>query len=102
MGKLTAVSSLLSAPRPRLTAPPKLVDPFYRSPEWHALMKVIKRERGEKCEDCKATRVKLIGDHVDELKDGGARLDKANVRLRCLPCQNIKTAKGRAARVKGR
>lgn len=99
MAKLTVPPSRLGgAPVPRLTAPPKTVDPFYRSPEWLALIASIKRERGNRCEDCSTQGGVIIGDHIVELKDGGAALDKRNIRLRCLPCHNTKTAAVRAQR----
>ncbi len=101
MGRLSVPRSRLGGVPPRLTAPPKAVDPFYRSPEWIGLVAEVKRERGAKCEDCPATGVVLIGDHVRELKDGGAPLDKNNVRLRCVPCHNRKTAQTRRARLQG-
>jgi hypothetical protein len=100
MGKLTAPAARLRAPAPRLAAPPKVADPFYQSPAWRALVAKIKRERGARCEEpgCGATGVRLIGDHVKELRDGGAPLDARNVLLRCLPCHNTKTAAERARR----
>jgi 5-methylcytosine-specific restriction protein A len=96
--KLKVPSSTLGAPVPRLTAPPKAVDPFYRSPGWLALIASIKRERGNRCQDCPAQGGVIIGDHIHELKDGGAPLDRRNVRLRCVPCHNTKTAASRAIR----
>ncbi len=70
-------------------------------------MAAIIRERGRKCEECGRTldeaggRVRVFGDHIVELKDGGAPLDKANVMLRCGRCHTRKTIKARAARMKG-
>ena len=84
---------------------PKTADPFYLSPEWRKLVSGLISKRGRRCEACGKTRgddgqpVRLIGDHVHELRDGGAPLDEGNVRLVCQPCHNAKTAKARAERM---
>jgi 5-methylcytosine-specific restriction enzyme A len=86
---------------PRIAPIPKEADAFYTSPEWRTLVDRIKRERGWKCQQCGAhPPVRILGDHIIELKDGGAALDPRNVRLLCLPCHNTKTAavkRGRGA-----
>lgn len=82
----------------RVAPAPKVVTPFYRSPEWRALMASIIAERGRRCEDCGRTGCRIFGDHVIELSDGGAALDRRNVRLRCGSCHTAKTAAARAAR----
>ena len=69
----------------------KTTDPFYLSPEWRALVADIIRERSARCEDptCRfpgRSGVRVFGDHIVELKDGGAPLDKTNVMLRCGSC----------------
>lgn len=83
---------------------------FYHSPEWRGLVKRLIRMRGGWCETCGAARgatgangrpVVLVGDHIVEIKDGGARLDPDNVQLLCRPCHMRKTAKAKAARVAG-
>ncbi len=86
----------------RIRAAPKQALPFYKSKPWLGLMRRIKRERGNKCQDCGTRRGRIIGDHITELKDGGDRLDPDNIRLRCAGCHNIKTAKAKAARSSGR
>ena len=82
--------------------PAKAPDPFYLSPEWRALMAEIIAERGRRCEDpvCERTAPpsRVFGDHIVELADGGAPLDKRNVMLRCGACHTRKTAAARAAR----
>lgn len=75
----------------------KVAEPFYSSAAWIALVAEIKRERGSRCETCLKFR-RVVGDHVKELKDGGAPLDKANVKLACWPCHTTKTNKARAQR----
>ncbi len=103
---------MLTNLRPRLGSldtriarqPPKTADPFYLSPEWRALMGAIIAERGRRCQDPshqgaheRGTRV--FGDHIIELKDGGATLDRRNVLLRCGACHTRKTIAARAARM---
>ena len=82
--------------------PAKAPDPFYLSPEWRALMAEIIAERGRRCEDPQCARTtapsRVFGDHIVELADGGAPLDKRNVMLRCGACHTRKTAASRAVR----
>lgn len=82
----------------------KRVDPFYVSSEWRALMEAIKRQRGNRCEDPEhrtehpRSGVRIYGDHIRELKDGGAPFDPCNVMLKCPPCHQRKTAAERVRR----
>lgn len=82
----------------RVASAPKVALPFYRTPEWTALVASLIKRRGRKCEDCGASGCRIYADHVVELKDGGAPLDPANIRLLCAPCHGKKTAKERARR----
>jgi hypothetical protein len=83
---------------------PKRADAFYLSPEWRALLNAIIARRGRRCEDpcCEVrggrTCGRIFGDHIVELRDGGAALDERNVMLRCAACHACKTAAARAAR----
>ena len=79
---------------------PKVADLLYRSAAWRAMVKAIKRKRGDHCERCGSTH-RVIGDHIVEIKDGGAELDETNVELLCQACHNRKTAQARARRVRG-
>lgn len=83
--------------------PPKKAEPFYLSPAWRALIDDIKAERGERCEDpahdpTRSRACRCIGDHIVELRDGGAPLDRRNIMLRCWPCHGRKTAAAARAR----
>ncbi|TIO72124.1 HNH endonuclease [Mesorhizobium sp.] len=84
---------------------PKRADPFYLSPEWRRLMAEIIAERGRVCEDpaCDGRThhagMRVFGDHIVELRDGGAPLDKRNVMLRCGASHTRKTAAARARRM---
>ena len=89
----------------RVPPPPKTADPFYNSPEWRSLMAEIIAERGRICEDphcdgkTHSTGMRVFGDHIIELRDGGAALDKRNVRLLCGAAHTRKTAAARASRL---
>ena len=78
----------------RAAFPPKTSDSFYQSPEWREFSTAVKQERGNCCEeqDCGYRGPRLIADHIIEVKDGGALLDRRNILLRCMPCHNTKTA----------
>lgn len=93
--------------RVKVRLPPKQADGFYLSPEWRGLMDEIVRERGRRCEDPAHDSAtprecgRIYGDHVKELRDGGAPLEKDNVMLRCPVCHGRKTARHRALRYRG-
>lgn len=84
---------------------PKVADPFYSSREWRQLIARLIEQRGRYCEDTghDPTRprggMRLFGDHIRELKDGGAKLDPANILLRCGACHTRKTIAERARRM---
>lgn len=88
------------------SAPPanKHVDPFYATAEWRAFQRTIVAERGRICEDPRCDGrthrpgMRVFADHVQELKDGGAPFDPANIMLRCGASHSRKTAKARADR----
>lgn len=68
---------------------PKQANAFYVSREWRAFRAAVRRERPVRCEQCGKTHeddgsaVRLILDHIVEMSDGGAPLDRANVQLLC-------------------
>lgn len=78
---------------------PKRADPFYLSPAWRSLVRRITEVRGCRCQGCGREGVRLSGDHVHEVKDGGAKLDPANIQLLCGSCHSKKTARVRAQRM---
>jgi 5-methylcytosine-specific restriction enzyme A len=83
----------------------KTANPFYRTSEWRALVAQIILERGARCEDPRCSfpdrvGIRLFGDHIIELADGGAPLDKANVMLRCGSCHTRKTNVERVKRMR--
>lgn len=91
----------------RIAVRPKEAAPFYLSPEWKALMRQIIKLRGRRCEDPQHDTaqprdgVRLYGDHIIEIVDGGHKLDPSNVMLRCAPCHGRKTAEARKVRSHG-
>ena len=104
-----AGQKLRPSSRVKIAPPPKVAAPFYLSPEWRGLMDEIIVERFgsramARCEDPQCTMpwrrgIRVIGDHIIEIKDGGALLDKSNVLCRCGSCHTRKTARARAARL---
>jgi 5-methylcytosine-specific restriction protein A len=83
----------------RIARAVKVVLPFYLLPEWKGLIARIIAKRGRRCEDCGRTGCRVFGDHVVEMKDGGAALDERNVLLRCGSCHGKKTEAEKRARV---
>ncbi len=80
--------------------PPKVAEAFYSSAEWIALRDRVRREANGRCQVQGCGRIErgMIVDHIVELKDGGAPLDRSNVRLMCRSHHNQKTAAERAKR----
>ena len=105
MARIKRITSGIARIDTRVGQPARRPDPFYFSPEWRALIAALKEERGDKCEDCgrgpegNGEQTRIYGDHVEELKDGGASLDPANVRLRCGTCHGQKTIGARRQRL---
>lgn len=86
----------------RVRPPAKRAEPFYLTREWRALMGRLLYERGRRCEKCGAQGCRIFGDHIVELKDGGAALAERNVMLLCGACHSAKTARARAVRMGAR
>ena len=86
----------------RVPPPPKTADNFYHSREWRDLISYLIKTRGRQCEDPRHDSSRpagrLYGDHIVELRDGGAPLDPSNIMLRCARCHGRKTAEERAKR----
>lgn len=105
MARIQTLGSRVAAVDTRSAPPaPKTADSFYRSQEWRDLLDQIIAERGRRCEDPKhdASRpregIRIFGDHIVEIRDGGAMLEPCNVMLRCGSCHSRKTAEMRARR----
>jgi 5-methylcytosine-specific restriction protein A len=82
--------------KPDETRSSKQADSFYLSSEWKAFRNLLIKERGWRCEDPKCATPRgpwkqIYGDHVVEIIDGGAKLDRRNVLLRCGGCHGRKT-----------
>lgn len=100
MGRLSNIKPALAAPPARLRLPPKNIDELYSSREWRQLIARIKNERGRFCQRCGSAN-RVAGDHVRELRDGGAAFDESNIELLCAACHNRKTHAERARRAVG-
>jgi hypothetical protein len=82
------------------TLPRKTADPFYLSREWIELRDRVRREASGRCQapGCGRRERRMFVDHIVELKDGGAPLDRANVWLLCGSCHTAKTYAARGRR----
>jgi 5-methylcytosine-specific restriction protein A len=80
--------------------PPKVADRFYASPTWIALRDRVQREAGGRCQvlGCGRAERRMFVDHIVELKDGGAPLERTNVWLLCASHHSRKTVVERAKR----
>ena len=95
--------------RPRLAVanlqtakpPPKTANSFYSSRGWIELRDRVRREAGGRCQapDCGRIEARMFVDHIRELQDGGAPLERSNAWLLCGSCHSHKTAAERARRV---
>ena len=67
---------------------------FYQSSNWRRLRANFLRLHPlcRACADRGQTVVAEVVDHVLPIKDGGARLDTANLQALCVSCHNRKTA----------
>lgn len=63
------------------------------------MMATIIAERGRRCEACGRSGTRIFGDHIIELRDGGAPLDPSNIRCLCGSCHTRKTVAARADRL---
>jgi 5-methylcytosine-specific restriction enzyme A len=101
---LTVVKARIAPAPQRIRPPAKKADSFYHSAEWRALIADLVIHRGRRCEKCGRYRddhgrpIRVYGDHIVELKDGGPPLDARNVQLLCAACHLLKTAAARAVR----
>lgn len=78
--------------------PPKVADPFYSSAAWIALRDRVRCEARGRCQVQGCTRRGAIVDHIVELKDGGAPLERTNVWLLCASHHSLKTVSERSRR----
>lgn len=103
MGRLKALPPRLSRPAPRLRAAPKTADPFYLSAEWHRLKarRKLDADYFAALARRKYPGERMILDHDQEIRDGGALLDPANTVWRTMSEHQAKTAKRRGERARG-
>jgi 5-methylcytosine-specific restriction protein A len=102
-----AILHKLRPGRAKLNLPTKRAASFYLSPEWKQLIASIKQKRGHYCQHPQHPsgvprwKGRMYGDHIIELKDGGATLDPRNIMLLCHSCHQRKTAEQRGQRYHG-
>jgi DNA-binding CsgD family transcriptional regulator len=103
MSRLGSLPPRVGSLEGRTGSLPKETAPFYLTPEWRALVERIITIRSRRCQDpkCKSpdcTNRRIFGDHIKELKDGGAPLDPDNILLRCSSCHVLKGNRGGSLR----
>ncbi len=100
MGLPTLRSRVALANLRTAALPPKVADSFYSSPAWIALRDRVRREADGRCQvpGCGRTERRMFVDHIVELKDGGAPLERTNVWLLCASHHSLKTVAERAMR----
>lgn len=100
MARLTAMPGRFGpAARSSLPAPVKRADPFYQSREWIALREARMRDPDYAAAKARAKPgERLVLDHRQELKDGGAALDPKNTAWLTHSEHQAKTAAAKAAR----
>jgi 5-methylcytosine-specific restriction protein A len=95
----TLGSKLQPSQQFKVKQPPKLTKAFYLGSVWRTFINDLIARRGRRCEVCGRTHCRIFGDHTVELKDGGAPLEAANVKLLCGSCHTSKTIAARQARL---
>lgn len=100
MGLQALQSRVALADLRTVALPPKVADRFYTSPAWIALRDRVRREAGGRCQvpDCGRAERRMFVDHIVELNDGGAPLERTNVWLLCASHHSLKTVAERAKR----
>lgn len=69
----------------------KTGDPFYKSARWRAVRAAVLLEAGHLCQRCREAGRRVparIVHHVKPIRDGGARLDRANLMPVCSRCHD--------------
>ena len=76
------------------TVRPQVDRSFYRTPQWRRLRGRVIREAGGRCQwqGCGRSEPGMHCDHIVEIKDGGAPLERANLWCLCHAHHNAKTA----------
>jgi 5-methylcytosine-specific restriction enzyme A len=98
---LRTVSRLRALPS-RISAPAKIADPIYASPEHKAWRRAVINRAGGTCQHPGCIKGypehRLHADHIVELRDGGEPFDPANGQALCDEHHSLKTARARAER----
>lgn len=71
---------------------------FYGSAAWKAIRLEVQRAAKRTCEKCGKTDTRIYVDHIVEMKDGGAPLERSNLQALCGGCHAKKSADERAKR----
>ncbi len=101
--RIPTIAPRLTATDTRRVKPPpkteKRADPFYSSRQWLATRDTVRREARGVCQALGCTKPGLYVDHIVEIRDGGNRLDRANLMLMCASCHQRKTNREKGRRI---
>jgi 5-methylcytosine-specific restriction endonuclease McrA len=71
---------------------------FYGSAAWKEVRLEVQRACKRTCQRCRKPDTRIYVDHIVELKDGGAPLERSNLIGLCAVCHGRKTADEKAKR----
>lgn len=87
----------------------KTADPFYRTSDYKQWREMVITKAGGRCEAVEAgarcskaqPAHRMFADHIQEVRDHGARFDPRNGQCLCGSHHTLKTTQARAARLRG-
>ena len=71
---------------------------FYGSAAWKAIRLEVQRAANRTCQGCGKTDTRIYVDHIVEMRDGGAPLQRSNLQALCGGCHAKKSAREKARR----
>ena len=92
----TRIAPPMHSDAPARSAKPTL--DFYGSAAWKAIRLEVQRECRRTCQRCGMADTRIYVDHIVELRDGGAPLERSNLMGLCAPCHAKKSAREKAKR----
>ena len=96
MARLMQAPSRLGGAPARIQQAPKVAMQFYSSPEWKGLRSDRMKDADYREAKRRANGGRVILDHIDEIKDGGAPLDPKNTQWLTMAEHAAKTERAKA------
>ena len=101
MARLRSLPPRLGKAPSRWPRQAKQTEAHYGTAAHKAWAQAVKERAAYRCQQCGAQGVRLIADHVQEISDGGAKLDPMNGKALCSACHGVKTHLARMTRLQG-